>query len=339
MELNNNNNIVKLIVDSKEVIILAFLNLIIQISFIYFYPAIYNWDAVNRIINHDQILVAHWLPGLQSIIYLIYKLKLGLIGLRVSLILISLCAAIALYLFMNKQFNKRTAFIASLLFMTSPILLTFSIVPYQEMLMFCFIFVGLYLHLTKYKRMSYFFLGASCLVRYEAWIFCFLFAMREIYIRMKDRNIWNSLKMNFVNLLILFWGVILVLILKIVLPNNLVNLISTFEHNPINITLFIKILFIKISSPIIFFIFAVLGIIYSLKFIKSKKQKSLWFIILLFFLIDLLVAGILINKYPSCCRVFLIANTIMFLFVALGINLIYIQFIRNRKQLIKKIFY
>ena len=310
--------------NSKEIVSLVLINLVILIAFMCSYPAIFDWDGVNRIINHDRLEVVHWLPGLQVIIYLMYKFKIGLIGVRASLILISLCATAALYLFVRNQSNKRTAFICALLFMTTPRLLAVSIVPYQEMLMFLCIFLGLYFYSTKHDNIGCFFLGASCLVRYEAWIFCFLFATRQIYSEIKNRNGNLNFKKGLSKVFIIFWGITAAIILKYASPNESGIAGSFFNSiSQINVISLINTLSSRIRHPIIIFIFAVLGILYCLLWIKDEKRKSLWFVILLFLLISLFPAALRVNKAPSSFRTLLIPIVVMTLFVPFGIHLIY----------------
>jgi hypothetical protein len=308
--------------NSKEIIILFLINLLILLAFTCVYPAIFNWDSINRIMNHDKLEVGHWLPGLQLIIYMVYKLKMGIVGLRISLIAISICANISLYLFVRNQLNKRVAFVCALLFMTTPRLLAISIVPYQEPLMFLLLFLGLYLYSIKHTNIGYLLFGASCLVRYEAWIFCFLFAFKELYSVLKYRTSNLDFKKVF-TIPFLFGGIIAALIFKYPSTNGnstvstLLN--SVTEINSISLT---SVMFSRISHPVVIFIFAVLGIMYCLLWMKDRERKNLWLVILFFFLACLLPASLRINGAPSSFRTILIPVATLILFVPFGISLI-----------------
>ena len=182
-------------------------------------------------------------------------------------------------------------------------------------------------------------LGASSLIRYEAWIFCFLFALREIYLGTRHNNILKSIKNNIFKILIISWGIIAILLFKLFTNDGLGNVKKVFEHDLMSILSLMKIVVTKINNPNIILFLAVFGIIFCVLSIRKKEKRSLWFVILLFLLIDLIAATILISKYPSCYRVFLIANAMMTLFASLGIYLIYILLLRGKKAMVKKIFY
>jgi len=322
---SSNNKLVDVVRNSKELVTLVLINLIILITFIYFYPAIFDWDGVSRLINHNRIYVSHSLPGLQSIIYLMYKLQLGLMGVRVALIIVSLCASIALYLFVNNQFGRRTAFICSLLFMTTPRLLAVAIVPYQEMLMFLFVFLGLYLFSSQHENLGGLCLGVSCLVRYEAWIFCLLFAAGKIYVQVRDRNNIMNFKKSFLKPLIILWGITVAVILRHASFKNIGEyggFGTLLDVSSINVIHIAKILFLRMSHPIVVFIFAILGIVH-IFLLRKKKQKRLWTMIAFFLLLILIPTAMRINKSPSSFRTTLIPTVLMVLFVSLGINFTY----------------
>ena len=66
---------------------------------------------------------------------------------------------------------------AALLFASSPFVLAFSIVPYQEILMLAGLFAAFYFAFERKWASCSVVLGLACLTRYEAWLACLVIAM------------------------------------------------------------------------------------------------------------------------------------------------------------------
>lgn len=139
------------------------------------YPEIYSWDAFRRIWNYNHILVRHWLPLFQLLLYLFLKAIPSLFGLRILLVCISGLACGSAYLLGQRMFNQKIGIIWATLLAFFPLFVRYSIVPYQEALFLFLIYMGIYFYLLDEPSSIYLsslFISLSCLTRYEGWVLC-----------------------------------------------------------------------------------------------------------------------------------------------------------------------
>jgi len=151
-------------------------------------PVLYHNDAYNRLFHSDTLLVKFWLPTLQGLLYLMARLNLSIVTIRLLLAAIGSFTCGSLYLFVSMIAKRTVALIAVLLFSSTPIFLTFSIVPYQEGLYFLFLFSALTCFAQQRRHRdttantlgSSMLLGIACLTRYEGWIMAGLLGLKWI---------------------------------------------------------------------------------------------------------------------------------------------------------------
>jgi hypothetical protein len=315
------NDRTSLLRQHKFLLFVLSFHLVLLLFFWWSYPTVFGWDAVNRIINHDRIFVEHWLPGLQVLIYSVYKFKAGLLGLRILLILIALGATTALYLFISKQFTRTAAALTCLLFMTTPALLTITTVPYQEMLLYLLVFFGMYLYQIKYNKYAFVVLGMACLVRYEVWIFCLLLALVEIYLATRSSNTFAAIKRLIVTIPLVCWGIAVALLLRYLSVGKVVDY-TVLDDAPVGILVLTKAALMIIRKNIIIFSIAITGVIYFLLGKNRKSEKTLWLMLLFFLLFTMCTATLRAAMAPSSYRTYLLPVTTSVLFAPYAIILL-----------------
>ena len=156
-------------------IIFTFAGFLFRLILFLQFPQIYSFDGCRRIWNYEHILVLHWLPGFQILIYLFLKISHSIFALRFLLAGIAGLTCGSSYLLGQRLFNHRVGFILATLLVFCPTFVTWSIVPYQEALFLFLIFMGIFFYLSNNPSSIYLaaiFISLSCLTRYEGWILC-----------------------------------------------------------------------------------------------------------------------------------------------------------------------
>lgn len=148
--------------------------LAIRLALIHAYPLIYGVDGVARLVNNDRILLAHQLPLLQAVIYLLAKFTEDPLAVRYFMAFAGAVAGLGAYRLGVDLMGRSGGFAAGLLFATQPFVLLYSIVPYQEILMLGGLLFAFHYFLNERWFAASVCLGLACLSRYEAWIACFV---------------------------------------------------------------------------------------------------------------------------------------------------------------------
>ena len=92
------------------------------------YPEVYSWDAFRRIWNYDHILVRHWLPFFQLVLFLFLKAIPSLFWLRIFVAFISGLTCGSAYLLGQRLFNRNTGLIWATMLAFSPLFVRFSLI-------------------------------------------------------------------------------------------------------------------------------------------------------------------------------------------------------------------
>jgi hypothetical protein len=139
---------------------------------IHSFPVLFGGDSIVRLANKDRILLSYQLPLLQAAVHSLSILSGDPLAVRYFMALAGAAAGLAFYAMARSLLGPTAAFQASLLFATSPFVIAFSIVPYQEILMLAGLFAAFHFGFERKWGAAGLTLGLACLTRYEAWLAC-----------------------------------------------------------------------------------------------------------------------------------------------------------------------
>ena len=177
------------------------------------FPLVYSFDGWTRLWEADVLFVRRWLPLPQLPIMFAYKFGLGLLFIRCCFAFFGAFSVVTMGIGVSRILKSDLlGMVAAVLLGTMANFVLWSLVPYQEGLMFCFI--GLFLIFSPYaykdsQNREYWlagiFLTLAALCRYEAWIFIILVCIRFVL-----EKKWRVLKSFIPAILVLpLWIVIL----------------------------------------------------------------------------------------------------------------------------------
>ena len=144
----------------------------VRLWLIHTFPVIFGGDSIVRLANSDRILLSYQLPLLQAVVHYLSALSGNPLVIRYFMALAGAAAGLAFYAMARSLLGRTTAFQASLLFASSPFVIAFSIVPYQEILMLAGLFAAFRFAFERMWVAAGLSLGLACLARYEAWLAC-----------------------------------------------------------------------------------------------------------------------------------------------------------------------
>ncbi|HYM10006.1 MAG TPA: hypothetical protein VEU62_04705 [Bryobacterales bacterium] len=136
------------------------------------YPPIFGGDAVTRLANRERILILHQLPALQASIHYLSRISTDPLLIRCWMALLGAVAGVGFYYLATDLMDRAAAFWAALFFVANPLLLAYSIVPYQEILMLAALAFAFHFFFTENLPAASLCLAFACLTRYEAWAAC-----------------------------------------------------------------------------------------------------------------------------------------------------------------------
>jgi hypothetical protein len=144
---------------------------------IHSFPVIFGGDSVVRLANRDRILLSYQLPLLQGALHYLSVVTSDPLAVRYLMAFAGAAAGLAFYAMTRALLGGSTsastaAFQTALWFATSPFVIAFSIVPYQEILMLAGLFAAFAFAFKGEWTIAGIVLGLACLTRYEAWLAC-----------------------------------------------------------------------------------------------------------------------------------------------------------------------
>jgi hypothetical protein len=145
---------------------------ITRLWIVFQYPIVFGGDTILRLANSDHIVLAYQLPTLQAAIHWLSVLTNDPLVVRLFMVLVSAVAGVGFYYLALSLFERRVAFSAALLFVTTPFVLALSTVPYQEILMLAGLLFAFGCAFREQWYLAGLSLGLACLTRYEAWLAC-----------------------------------------------------------------------------------------------------------------------------------------------------------------------
>ena len=155
-------------------------------------PIIFGVDTIVRLVHRDRLVIGHWLPMLQVLIFAVTKISTDPRLVRYTVALIGASAGVGYYRVVEDLFGEKWAFPAALLFVSNPLFVATSTVPYQESLMLATLLFAFHFFYKERWLTSSLFLGIACLTRYEAWAAVPVLAVT--YVVRKDRSAVGLLK-------------------------------------------------------------------------------------------------------------------------------------------------
>lgn len=151
-------------------LLLYTLALVARLPLVFAYPAVYGGDSVARLARSDELLLGYQLPLPQLLVFLARAVAADPLFTRALFAAIGALVPLSLYRAMKPWAGDVTATLAGLLAALHPLLLYYSLVPYQESLMLFLLLEGALALFRGRDGRAGLLLGLACLCRYEAWI-------------------------------------------------------------------------------------------------------------------------------------------------------------------------
>lgn len=146
--------------------------LAVRLWLIHAFPIIFGGDSIVRLANSDRVFLSYQLPLLQAAIHWLSMWSNDPLLVRYFMALAGATTGLAFYALACSLLGRTAGFQTALLFVSSPFIVAFSIVPYQEILMLAGLFAAFYFAFEQHWLWAGFCLGLACLTRYEAWLAC-----------------------------------------------------------------------------------------------------------------------------------------------------------------------
>ena len=149
--------------------------------FVLSFPTIHGGDAAARLANADTVNLGYQLPIPQALVILGKTLHDDPLLVRLIFCAFGGLLAAGGTALLGLAVSARAALFGSLLLSFDPLLAHYSIVPYQEAVAYALLAWAFYFAASDRLRIGTFLMAASCLSRYEAWLFlpAFLWVSRS----------------------------------------------------------------------------------------------------------------------------------------------------------------
>jgi hypothetical protein len=143
------------------------------------YPGVYGDDSVTRLAYSDQLVLAYQLPLPQLLVATMRHLAPDPFWTRLAFALIGSLVGVLLAEVVGRLESPTAARIAGVLVAVHPLLVYYSMVPYQESMMLALLLGGAAALLDGRSRLASLCIGLACLCRYEAWIAAAIAGLRR----------------------------------------------------------------------------------------------------------------------------------------------------------------
>jgi hypothetical protein len=155
---------------AADLLLLFAAALAVRWRLIFAYPAVYGGDAVARLAHSDTLVLAYQLPLPQLLVFLARAADPDPTWTRLVFAAVGALVPVALAFALAPLAGGVGARAAAVLAALHPLLVYYSLVPYQESAMLALLLAaGAALHRGR-ERTAGFLVGLACLCRYEAWI-------------------------------------------------------------------------------------------------------------------------------------------------------------------------
>lgn len=135
------------------------------------FPTIHGGDAAARLAHADTVVLGYQLPLAQIFVALGKALSDDPMMVRLIFCLWGAALVAGLTALLAHAFGPGAALFGGLLLTFDPLLIHYSIVPYQEPLAYALVTWAFVFARLRRDPLGAFAMGAACLCRYEAWLF------------------------------------------------------------------------------------------------------------------------------------------------------------------------
>lgn len=156
---------------------LALIAAALRLELLLRYPLLYDGDAYGRWLERSNPFQAPWVPLFQLSIFLLTRLADSIFAVQLLAVCFGVTAILAFWLLLYRAFGASIAYLGALALALQPLLIVFSIVPYQEGLFLTLAFLALWLALLPGQprwRWLALVVGLAALTRYEGWFLALL---------------------------------------------------------------------------------------------------------------------------------------------------------------------
>ena len=147
----------------------------VRIAFAAAFPTIHGGDAAARLAHADTLVLGYQLPLPQVFVALGKAASDDPLGVRVIFCLWGATLAAGMTALLALA-SPRAAIFGGLLFAFDPLLIHYSVVPYQEPVAYALVAWAFFFAASDRPRLGATVMAAACLSRYEAWLFLPAFA-------------------------------------------------------------------------------------------------------------------------------------------------------------------
>ena len=166
-----------------HVIVIGVIGYLVRAWLIWRHPVVFGGDTVLRLANPEHVLLSYQLPLPQALVHVLHPFVPGPVLIRHAMAAVGALAGITFYLFATTLVAANAAFAATLFFVTNPMILTHSTVPYQEIFFLGGVLGAFYGAVTNRWYLASASLALACLARYESWLACPLIGL--LYLQRK----------------------------------------------------------------------------------------------------------------------------------------------------------
>lgn len=142
-----------------------------RIALVLNFPTIHGGDASARLAHADTLVLGYQLPLPQIFVALGKTMSDDPVVVRLVFCLWGATLAAGMTALLALFSSPRTALFGGLLFAFDPLLIHYSIVPYQEPVAYALVAWAFAFAATGRNRLAALVMAAACLCRYEAWLF------------------------------------------------------------------------------------------------------------------------------------------------------------------------
>lgn len=156
---------------------LALIAAALRLELLLRYPLLYDGDAYGRWLERSNPFQAPWVPLFQLCIFLLTRVADSIFAVQLLAVCFGVTAILAFWLLLYRAFGASIAYLGALALALQPLLIVFSIVPYQEGLFLTLACLALWLALLPGKprwRWLALVVGLAALTRYEGWLLALL---------------------------------------------------------------------------------------------------------------------------------------------------------------------
>lgn len=139
------------------------------------FPTIHGGDAAARLANADRVILGYQLPLPQALVVLGKAIHDDPLLVRLTFCLFGGLLAAGVTALLGLAVSSRSALFGSILLSFDPLLTHYSIVPYQETVAYALLAWAFHFAASHRLGIGALLMAASCLSRYEAWLFLPLF--------------------------------------------------------------------------------------------------------------------------------------------------------------------